>query len=100
MTYSADYIEEADGRSFFGREEHLLLAEMRADEGVPTPHWDDAICGDTHIDFVWALPACGVLTLCFEAKNQQGLFFVTKESGRLRFMVGAKETKSFLPFLL
>ena len=53
-----------------------------ADEVVPTPHWDDARCGDTCIDF--DKEYCTLVECSRSASWQdrrQDTFFVIKKSG-------------------
>ena len=76
-------------------EESLLLSENAftqrvAEEGLPTPYWDDALVGDEYISFVNWLFQSGMLTLSLGCRWQAGIFFVRKKSGRLRMIVERK----------
>ena len=65
-------------------EESLLLSEDAftqhvTEEGLPTPHWDDALVGDVYISFVNRLLQSGMLTLSLGCRSQAGIFFVRKK---------------------
>ena len=62
-----------------------------AAEGLPTPHWDDALVGDVYISFVNRLLQSGMLTLSLGCRSQAGIFFVRKKSGRLRMIVDGRQ---------
>ena len=77
-------------------EESLLLSENAlaqrlAEEGLPTPHWDDALVGDVYISVVNKLLQSGMLAPSLGCRSQAGIFFVRKKSGRLRMIVDGKQ---------
>ena len=85
----ASHHEGPDRDCLVSFEESLLLSEDAftqrvAEEGLPTPHWDDALMGDVYIFFVNRLLQSGMLTLSLGCRSQAGIFFVRKKSGRLR----------------
>ena len=62
-----------------------------AEEGLPAPHWDDALVGDVFISFVNRLLRRGMLTLSLGCRSQVGIFFVRKKSGRLLMIVNGRQ---------
>ena len=91
----ASQLQGPDRDCLVSFEESLLLSEDAltqrvAEEGLPTPHWDDALVGDVYISFVNMLLQSGMLTLSLGCRSQAGIFFVRKKSGRLRMIVDGR----------
>ena len=93
----ASQLEGPDRDCLVSFEESLLLLREDAfnqrvtEEGLPTPHWDDALVGDVYISFVNRLLQNGMLTLSLGCRSQAGIFFVRKKSGRLRMIVDGRQ---------
>ena len=92
----ASQLEGPDRDCLVSFEESLLLSEDAftqrvAEEGLPTPHWDDALVGDVYISFVNRLLQSGMLTLSLGCRSQADIFFVRKKSGRLRMIVDGRQ---------
>ena len=77
----ASQLEGPDRDCLVSFKKSLLLREDAftqrvAEEGLPTPHWDDALVGDVYISF-----ESGMLTLSLGCRSQASIFFVRKKSG-------------------
>ena len=80
----ASQLEGPDRDCLVSFEESLLLSEDAftqrvAEEGLPTPHWDDALVGDVYISFGNRLLQSGMLTLSLGCRSQAGIFFRAQE---------------------
>ena len=54
------------------------FTQQVAEEGLPTPHWEEALVGNVYISFVDSWLQSGMVTLSLGCRSQAGIFFVRK----------------------